>query len=84
MRADDARAFMARDWSAVAEAKDDAWLALRDADGVPGVMRVAGELWDHARLVKPDWPSDGERADDLASHARVAEMFRRAGRIGRG
>ena len=84
MRAEDVRAFMRRDWAAVAEAKEAAWLDVRRVQGVAGVLRLADALRAHARQVRPDWPSADDRAEDLATHERVSEALRRAGRVGGG
>ena len=78
MRAEDARAFMRRDWAPVAAAKDAAWLEVRRIDGIPGALRIADALREQTLLLHPHWPSDEERADDLSTHARVAEAMRRA------
>ena len=83
MRAADAREFMNRDWAAVAEAKEAAWLELRRTEGAGGCVRVAHELRARARLVNPSWPSDADRAEDIATHQRVGEALRRAGAVER-
>ncbi len=84
MRAEDAQAFMRRDWAAVAAAKDAAWLEVRRTDGITGVIRIADELREQALLLHPHWPSEEERAEDLSTHTRVAEAMRRAGQDRRG
>ena len=74
---------MQRDWAAVAAAKDAAWLEVRRTDGIPGALRIADALREQVVSLHPHWPSDEERADDLSTHARVAEAMRRAGRYRR-
>ncbi len=71
---------MARDWAAVAAAKDAAWLEARRTDGVAGALRVADALRAQVRSSHPRWPSDEDRAEDMSTHVRVAEVLRRAGR----
>jgi hypothetical protein len=80
MRAEDARAFMRRDWAALAAAKDAAWLEVRRTDGIQGALRIADALRAQVLSSHPRWPSDEERSDDLSTHVRVAEAMRRAGR----
>jgi hypothetical protein len=80
MRAEDVRAFVQRDWSALADAKADAWLEQRRLRGVEGAFEIADELRERVLAIRPGWPSADERADDLATHLRVAEALRRAGR----
>lgn len=75
-REDDLRAYVRRDWAVLAEAKRAHWLAQR-ALGPAHAARVVDDLRNQVRAVRPDWPSDEERAADLASHIRVAEILRR-------
>ena len=81
MRAADARAFMRRDWAAVAAAKDAAWLELRQFEGIAGALRIADALREQVLVRHPRWPSGEERTDDLATHTRVAQALRRAATI---
>lgn len=74
---------MGRDWAAVAAAKDAAWLELRQTQGIAGTLRIADALREQVLVRHPQWPSDDERADDLATHIRVAEALRRAGSVRR-
>jgi hypothetical protein len=80
---DEVRTFARRDWGAIAAAKNEAWLALRRARGIDGALAQADELRRQAREMRPDWPSEEERAEDLAAHNRVSEALRRAGRARR-
>ena len=80
---DDVRAFARRDWEAIAAAKNEAWLALRQARGIDGALAHADELLRQAREMRSDWPSEEERSEDLAVHTRVSEALRRAGRARR-
>ena len=71
------RAFVFRDRDVVAAAKA-AWWAKADRSVA---MRVSWALWEHARRVRPDWPSAQERADDLDAHVRMKAMIDQAGRV---
>ena len=76
MNADDIRAFARRDWAAVADAKARFW-ADRKCSMTPGeALATAEMLRQHARALKPDWPDDRERGEDLAVHLRVSEALR--------
>ncbi|MFL5417748.1 MAG: hypothetical protein ACJ78Y_17235 [Myxococcales bacterium] len=35
------------------------------------MVRIARELFAHARAVNPDWPSEREREADLAHHVEL-------------
>jgi hypothetical protein len=80
VRVEDVRAFTRRDWHALAAAKDAAWLEHRRAEGIPGTIRVAEQMRRYVRALRPEWPTDDERGEDLATHVRVSEALRRVGR----
>ena len=72
------REFVSRDWQAARDNKDDYW-AERVARLGPGEgLRIAEELRRQA-LANADWPRAEDRDEDLASHVRLADLFRRAG-----
>ena len=77
MQREDLIAFAQRDWSALAELKADHWLERAERLGSQEIFRVADELRRFVAAARPDWPSEGERAADLASHIAVAESLRR-------
>jgi hypothetical protein len=77
MRAEDVRAYLSRDWAAVAELKEETWLEQRRRRGAAGALEVADELRRQVRALRPSWPSAEERAEDLAVHARLGEQLRR-------
>ena len=35
-------------------------------------------LWEHMRALRPDWPSDDERRQDLADHIALKRLIDRA------
>lgn len=76
---DFARDFLDRPWDELEVSETDHWRR-RKAERGPGEgLRIAEELRAHVLAVRPDWPSDEERAEDLAVHARVAAELRRVG-----
>jgi hypothetical protein len=72
------REFMARDWAAARRLKDAYWgdriARLGPAEG----LRIADELRRQMQLQDPSWPTDADRHEDVTSHARVADLLRRA------
>jgi hypothetical protein len=73
---DDIVAFVRRDWVRTAEAKTEFWRH-RKLGLTPDAMLAVGEqLRQHALAVRPDWPSESDRAADLAVHLRVTEALR--------
>lgn len=73
------REFVARDWRAARDAKDAYW-GERVARLGPGEgLRVAEELRRQALLRDPAWPGAADRRRDLLAHARLVELFKRAG-----
>lgn len=78
MITDGIRAFMARDWGRVRDAKDVYWAERIRRLGPGEGFRVAAELRRQARLQVPDWPDDASRQEDLRAHARLSALFARA------
>jgi|RhiMethySRZTD1v2_1073278.scaffolds.fasta_scaffold94059_2 hypothetical protein len=80
----DIRAFVERDWRSVRESKDDYWAARIARLGPAEGLRIAGELRAQVIAMHPEWPAADDREADLASHARVSELMRRADAARRG
>ncbi|MFL5393074.1 MAG: hypothetical protein ACJ79G_09585 [Myxococcales bacterium] len=66
------RAFANRDWRAIARAKREHQVRLFREQGAAAMVRIARELFAHARAVNPDWPSEREREADLAHHVELS------------
>lgn len=71
MDADQLRAFASRDWRAIARAKRDHQVRLFREQGPAATVRIARELFAHARALNPGWPSAREREADLAHHVEL-------------
>jgi hypothetical protein len=80
MRREDIRAYLDRDWDRVAEAKRLRWRERRAHLGAAEAIRVAAELYEQIRRVRPDWPSAESRRADLEHHLRLSERLRAVGR----
>jgi len=76
MTREDIRAFARRDWATVAEAKARFWAERKWAMTASDALATAEMLRQHARRLRPDWPSPDERAADLAHHVRLSEALR--------
>jgi len=77
MRKEDILAFVNRDWAAIERAKRLHWSQLRSQMTAEDALRVGDELRNHAHELHPDWPTEQQRRDDLATHVRVSESLRR-------
>jgi hypothetical protein len=73
------REFIGRDWEAVRHTKDAYWGERIARLGPLEGFRVAEELRRQALLLNAGWPDAALRQADLASHVRLAALFRRAG-----
>ncbi len=73
---DDLLAFVRRDWQQLAQAKSEYWRTLKQSMTPDDVLALGDRLRQHARTMRPDWPSQSGRAEDLAVHIRVAEALR--------
>ena len=76
MDRDDILAFARRDWAMVAESKTRYWLERKRTLSAAELLAGGDELRRHALAVRPDWPTDAERAADLATHECVTEALR--------
>lgn len=77
------REFMARDWAAARRLKDAYWGDRIARLGPLEGLRIADELRRQMLLHDPSWPSADLRSADVAAHARLADLFRRADAAGR-
>jgi hypothetical protein len=73
-----ARAFVERGWEAAEALAQEHWAREFDRGGPAATLAAAGALWEHMRQVRPDWPSESERADDLAHHLALKGAIDRA------
>lgn len=71
------RAYVDRDWEAAARDDERAWIEQARRHGPAGGIRIAAELRRQVLAMRPDWPSQHERDEDLASHLRVIDALRR-------
>jgi hypothetical protein len=76
------RAFATREFGRVTALKQQYWLDRKRRLGPAEGVRVADALRRQVAAQRPGWPSPEERQADLASHARVGELLRRAGTLG--
>jgi hypothetical protein len=76
-----ARAFVERDWEAAAALKGAHWAREFAARGAAATFEASAALWQHMRIVRPDWPTDEDRRDDLAHHIALKRAIDRAARV---
>jgi hypothetical protein len=70
--------FIELDWAAAARDKERWWRDYKREHGPAAGVRFADELRRQVLAARPDWPSEEEREEDLATHLRVIEVLRRA------
>ena len=75
------REFAQRDWPAAEAGKREHWVREFAARGPAATLEASVALWRHMRLVRPDWPTDQERHDDLAHHVALKRAIDRAARV---
>jgi len=71
----DLRAFAHRPWREMAAAKVAFWKAEKARLGPGEIWAMGDALRAEARALRPDWPSEREREEDLAVHTRVARSL---------
>ncbi len=56
--------------------KSDFWCGKKKHLTPEEIFRIGDELRELARRLRPDWPSEEERQEDLEVHVRVAAALR--------
>jgi hypothetical protein len=75
-----ARAFLRRPWNALTSLEQDHWAREFARRGPAATLEVSRLLWEHMRRVRPDWPSEVERREDLSHHIALKGAIDRAAR----
>ncbi len=78
MTPDDVRAFVRRDWEAVAVSKMAYWVDRFRQEGWQPAWAAADSLLFDMRRIRPDYPSDEERALDFSAHLSLRNRLDRA------
>jgi hypothetical protein len=76
----DLRAFARRDRAAVEALKRQHWARQFREHGGLATLRAGHDLYEYARRVRPDIPTERDRADDLAHHIALKRLLDRASR----
>lgn len=78
MDQDSVRAFVRRDWDAVAASKMTYWAERFQREGWRPAWDAADALLADMRAARPDYPDDEERALDFAAHLALRGRLDRA------
>jgi hypothetical protein len=73
------RAFANRDWNKIEQSKRAHQARIFQQGGAAATVRLARELFAHARAIDPAWPSQREREADLAHQVELKRLLDRAG-----
>ena len=68
MNAADLKAYAARAWHLVSALEHEHWARELAERGPLATFEISQALYEHMRRLRPDWPSDDERREDLAHH----------------
>jgi hypothetical protein len=72
---EDLRRFARQDWAAAQRGKDLYWRDWKRRHGPAAAIRMADELRKQVIAQRPDWPTEEERAEDLAAHLRLIKAL---------
>lgn len=75
------RDFLQRDWETAAARKREHWVREFAAGGAVVTLEASAALWCHMRAVRPDWPTQQQRQEDLSHHLAVKRAIDRAARV---
>ena len=78
MEASDLRAYRERGWALAEAEKRSHWAREFAARGPVATIQAAHALFQHMRLVRPDWPSEDQRRADFAHHVELKRRIDRA------
>lgn len=73
-----ARSFARRAYDVVAESKETYWAQQFRERGAEATWRAGQALREHAKSVRPDWPCEDDRAEDLQHHVALIALLDRA------
>jgi hypothetical protein len=77
---DSIRAFVDRDWVGSERRERHHWSQHLRRRGPGANVAASQALFLHMRGLRPDWPSERERAQDLSHHIELARALARAAR----
>lgn len=80
MDPDDIRAYARRDRSELQRLKRQRGADLIRDGGTDAAFRAVWALYEHVRTLRPDWPDEQQRAEDLQHHIRLKQLLDRASR----
>ena len=72
------RAYARRAWHVDEALEQDHWAHEVAQRGPLATFEASQTLWQHMRALRPDWPSDDERRQDLADHIALKRLIDRA------
>lgn len=78
MNPEDVRAFVQRDWDAVAASKIAYWADRFRQEGWRPAWNAADALLVDMRRLRPDYPDDDERTLDFSAHVTLRSRLDRA------
>jgi hypothetical protein len=76
--ADDVKAYAARGWHVAAALEREHWARELAERGPLATFEVSQALREHMCRLRPDWPSERERQEDLAHHVALKRAIDRA------
>lgn len=68
-------AFARREWSRVEALKREHWASQFRDRGPTAGLRAGDMLREYASRARPDWPTEQDRADDLAHHVTLKRLL---------
>lgn len=74
------RAFVQRSRTEVEREKRAFWAEQYEARSYRRTLEASGALYEHVRRIRPDFPTDRDRVEDLANHVALKRLLDRASR----
>jgi hypothetical protein len=77
MESNEIHKFADRDWNRLSEMDRAYWSAEYRRNGFIATLKASQTLWLHMKSIRPEWPDDAERRQDLDHHIAQSKLFGR-------
>lgn len=78
MNVNDIKEYAQRDWAKISELDQVYWAEKYQRHGSETGRQAAGDLWQHMKSIRPEWPDASERNADLQHHIRFKQLLEQA------
>ena len=78
MNRNEIREFANRDWKQLSKFDRSHWAKEYRRSGSATIQKVSQILWQHMKHIRPEWPNEQERSNDLENHIVLKKLLDQA------